>query len=236
MAANEDIPGVRRRYRICPNEPDETWVHKYEAVRPGPTTMIVAGLHGDEESGWRAADKMIDWRVETGRIVVIPRASARAVEKRVRGLDSDPNRDYPPTGECYTEIAREIWGEVERYDPDLLLSLHSSYGIYKSGDGGVGQAIFPTQHGDAREMSQKTCEALNRGYGLDGKWRYRLGNTLSERHTKLMHRAGAQLNTRGVIAETTEKWPSLEDQMTWQRFTVRHLMQQIGHRKGLYSE
>ena len=71
---------------------------------PGPTVMIVGGVHGNEPAGANAADVIRQWPVTKGRLVVVPRANvpALAANKRlIPNLDtnlSNLNRNYPRAG------------------------------------------------------------------------------------------------------------------------------------------
>ena len=42
---------------IMEHTPLETSFHHYGSGVPGNTILVVGGIHGDETSGWRAADK-----------------------------------------------------------------------------------------------------------------------------------------------------------------------------------
>lgn len=216
-------------YRIAEGTTHETSVHVYAADRQGPTTFVVGGIHGDEQSGFRAAERIADWRVDRGEIVVLPRANAVAIERDSRyDDDGDLNRKFPPRdGECETAIAREIWRAIADHDPDWVFDLHSSRGIYRSGDGGVGQALFPTWTDPAREYGERCVGDLNEAFGLSGTIAYRMGNTLDADRAMLMHRVAGVLDRPGFICETTEK-ADLADQIRWQLFTVENVMSRYG--------
>ncbi|MFC6955372.1 M99 family carboxypeptidase catalytic domain-containing protein [Halorubellus litoreus] len=210
----------------------ETTVHEYDSGVAGPTTLVVGGIHGDERSGYEAAETISDWSVKSGRLVVLPRANVDAIARDVRPYDNDLNRDFPPTGgDCYSSLARGIWQTVEQVDPDWVFDLHSSRGIYKSGDGGVGQALFPTWTSPSRENGENAVAYLNDAFGLTGDMAYRMGNTLDADRDMLMHRVAGMLDRPGFICETTEKAP-LEDQIQWHLATVEHVMGQYGQYRG----
>lgn len=207
----------------------ETEVIVRESGRPGPTTLVTAGMHGDEKCGIKAAERIAEWTVNAGKLVVIPRCNRFAAERDVRGIAYDLNRAFPPRGgDCTTALAREIWAIVEECDPDWAFDLHSSRGIYRSGDGGVGQAIFPTWSDPAREVGEQTVTELNKTFGLRGDMAYRMGNTLDADRDMLMHRIAGFLDRPGFICETTEKAETLAEQVQWQLFTVEFTMQQYG--------
>jgi hypothetical protein len=222
---------LRDQYQILLGTPNEQTVYYYRAPEDGPTTMVVGGIHGDERSGYMAADQIKEWTVDRGELVVVPRAHPEAIADDIRPWDNDLNRKFPPTGgECLTALAQKLWDVVEHHDPDWVFDLHSSRGIYKSGDGGVGQAMFPTWTSPARSTGEKTVAALNDEFGLTGDMAYLMGNTLDADRDMLMHRVAGMLDRPGFLCETTEKAP-LDDQIAWQLFTVEQTMAQYGQRR-----
>jgi hypothetical protein len=112
-----------------------------------------------------------------------------------------------------------------------VFDLHSSHGIYKSGDDGVGQAMFPTWTSPARSNGENTVAALNNHFDLSGDLCYRMGNTLNADRDMLVHRVAGMLDRPGYICETTEKAP-LDEQVQWHLFTVEHAMAQYGQNRG----
>lgn len=233
-AAHEEGHGS---YTIREGTDHETTVHVYRAPEDGPTTLVVGGMHGDEHSGWPAAEAIAEWEVDRGVLVTLPYANRVAVDRDTRECShGDLNRQFPPTGgTCDTATARAIWEVVERHDPDWAFDLHSSYGIYDSGDGGVGQAMFPTWTSPARSYGENTVAALNDEFDLDGEMAYEMGNTLDADRKMLMHRVAGVLDRPGYIIETTRKADSLSDEIAWHLFCVEHVMNRYGQRRATGS-
>jgi hypothetical protein len=223
---------TRYEKRLLADTAYETTLYVYDSGVSGPTTMVVGGMHGDERSGYLAAGDIAGWRVETGRLVVLPRANRPAIANGTRTWNGDLNRHFPPTGgACESKLARAIWETVVQYDPDWVFDLHSSRGIYASGDGGVGQAMFPTWTAPAREYGSRAVDGLNDVFDLAGEAAYRMGNTLDADRPMLMHRVAGVLDRPGFICETSEKY-SLAGQVRWHKFAVRHVMRQYGQERG----
>ncbi|MFC7190136.1 succinylglutamate desuccinylase/aspartoacylase family protein [Halocatena marina] len=127
----------------------------------GPTAFVVGGVHGDEEAGYRAADQILDWTPDAGRLVVLPRANPTAIAQNTRTTDAgDLNRHFLVDDGPTTPLAQALWDIVEQVEPDAVLSLHESQGIYGSEPSGVGQAIFHS-HG-ARDAAQMGINRANR--------------------------------------------------------------------------
>ncbi|SFL03800.1 Succinylglutamate desuccinylase / Aspartoacylase family protein [Halogranum rubrum] len=227
----------RTSYTIMSGTEHETDVFVVDSGRDGPTMMVVAGLHGDERAGYLAADTIAQWGVECGKLVVIPRSHVVAIEAGSRTYDGiDMNRVFPPLGgDCMHPLAQALWNEVVKHDPDYMFDLHSSRGIYQSGDGGVGQALFPTWTVPARYRGEKAARALNDYYDLSGDIAFQMGNTLDADRHMLMHRVAGMLDRPGFICETTEK-ADLDDQIKWHLFAVEHVMNQIGLPRGALAD
>lgn len=229
LSRSVNADATRRSFTIMDGTERETVGFVFDSGRPGPTTLVTGGMHGDERSGIRAAERIAKWRVNIGKLAVIPYCNQLAVEQGIRGIEYDLNRQFPPRkGGCTAELARAIWAVVERYDPDWMFDLHSSRGIYRSGDGGVGQALFPTWSSPARAAGERTVAKLNETFGLSGDMAYRMGNTLDADRPMLMHRVAGILDRPGYICETTEKAETLAEQVQWQLFAVASTMQQYG--------
>ncbi|USZ72823.1 succinylglutamate desuccinylase/aspartoacylase family protein [Natronosalvus halobius] len=148
-SAADDVE--RETERLLPGTEHETPLHAIDASEDGPTVMVFGGIHGDEYNGIDIANEMVDWNPEAGTVVVVPEANRVAVENEQReGIDGDLNRMFPLDREPITDLARGIWDAVERHDPDVVLDLHRSLGIYGLHDRYVGQAVFhtPDAHGD----------------------------------------------------------------------------------------
>lgn len=220
----------RRRETVLAGTVHETTAHVIEGGGDGPTTFVVGGMHGDERAGHRAARAIAEWSVARGRLVVLPAADRVALRSGTRsGGGRDLNRQFPATDDRrpMSRLARAIWRLLRRHDPDWVFDLHSSRGVYRSGDGGVGQAVFPTDVPPARARAGRAVEALNDRFDLSGRLAYRVGNDLDGDRPMLVHRVGQVLERPGYILETAEAAP-LADQVAWHRFAVAHVMEQSG--------
>ena len=79
-------------------KPGEHLIVSVRGYFPGPTLLILGGIHGNEPAGVLAADRVsqriqklsADLRGE----VVMPRGNTRALERKVRYIDADLNRQW----------------------------------------------------------------------------------------------------------------------------------------------
>lgn len=127
----------------------------------GPTALVVGGVHGDEEAGYLAAEQMLDWEPDAGRLIVLPRANPVAIAHSSRTTDyGNLNRNFLDEQGPVTPLAEAIWGVVEQTDPDAVLSLHESRGIYDSSSA-VGQAVFHSPSAVATEAAHMGINRAN---------------------------------------------------------------------------
>lgn len=83
---------------------------------PGPTLIILGGIHGNEPAGVLAADR-VRLRLEERRAalrgeIVLLRGNTRALEQRVRYIDADLNRQWTPDNVRSAESVQRGFAEV----------------------------------------------------------------------------------------------------------------------------
>ena len=79
-------------------KPDTHLIARMRGSLPGPTLIIVGGIHGNEPAGVLAAER-VRRRMQTRKAVlrgeiVLLRGNSRALEQRVRYIDADLNRQW----------------------------------------------------------------------------------------------------------------------------------------------
>ena len=124
----------------------------------GPTLLVLGGVHGNEPGGWMAADGIAEWEPARGSLLVAPRANVTAISLFERTTDAlgDLNRLYPGSFDAELPMARmaaHIVDVARRYEVDVVLDLHESWGFYaergeNAGTAFLGQTITT---GPARE-------------------------------------------------------------------------------------
>lgn len=221
---------TRSTHSLLPGTKYETPVHVLETGRPGPTAVVVGGMHGDEPEGYTTAERIAQLRVTGGKLVVIPRANRPAIEIGARYTeDGDLNRQFPTGRAPTTALARAIWDEVSSHDPDVVVDLHSARGIYKY-DSSVGQAIFPTVPGASEAAA--ACDLVN-DYYLDGSgypsyYDFDRGNYIDGSKTLLMHKVYGELGLPGYLVETTRRDTEFEDCLVWEFAAARDVLDRNG--------
>ncbi len=201
----------------------------------GPTALVVGGMHGDETSGYRAATDIAEWDLSGGTLVVLPKANRVAIRKHRReGANGDLNRQFPSGEEPKTKLARAIWDVVSRHDPDMVLDLHRSIGIYGYHESSVGQMIWPTDAGKASEYAERTAKYANESVV---PWSmpfhaYRLGGALTGSRPMLVHKVAGDLGRPGYIVETTKFLLDLDTRVRWTKRIAERLLSHHGIGRG----
>lgn len=221
----------RRSDSIMDSTPFETNVYVVDAPEPGPTGFVVGGQHGIEPAGWTAAHELRELNPRAGTVIVVPEADRTAIRDDTYGGESgNLNRQWPAGSRPSSELGRQIWTEIERHDPDVVLDLHSSIGIYGGSPSGVGQAIFPTPN--ARRATDRVVAELNdshvRPAGYDGDYLFSRGNDQTGRNPLLSHKVGADTDAKGFLFETTRSGVPLEMQVEWTVAAARKMLRSGG--------
>ncbi|MBU4350382.1 succinylglutamate desuccinylase/aspartoacylase family protein [bacterium] len=159
---------------ICAETDYETPVFIIKTDYKEPTIMIVAGTHGNEKAGIKAAEYLKDnLNIERGTLIIIPRANIMACEENVRCFppEINLNRVYPgnPQGNSVEKLAYEIFNLMKRYDIGLLVDLHESIEFYRKNPKNYGQTVVIDSDDDCLlELSFFLVEEMNQGIIEDG--------------------------------------------------------------------
>jgi hypothetical protein len=110
----------------------ELTVHFIRGKQPGPTLLIIAGVHGDEAGGYLAAERYADVKLSRGNLIVVPRLNGPAVEAgKRRGLGGDMNRLFSLPSDSsnpdtkVVNLAKQLIGQA-----DYVLNLHQGSDFY----------------------------------------------------------------------------------------------------------
>ncbi len=222
----------RDSFTLMSGTEKSTDVYVTTASESGPTALIVGGMHGNEEAGYVATENIKQWTIERGTLVTIPKANAEAVAEDGRTVDDgvDLNRQFPSGEEPTTDLAREIWGVVEEYQPDVVIDLHESVGIY-DGDmiGGVGQVVFTSWDEAASNDAKKATDYLNENYVSRDGYEFSVGAfspTDSGLDGLLTHKAARDTGALSFLAEVTSKETALDKRVQWHTKLVQQLVEE----------
>ncbi|MCU4974160.1 succinylglutamate desuccinylase/aspartoacylase family protein [Halobacteria archaeon AArc-m2/3/4] len=227
--SNSEDVASRDSFVLLPGTDHETTVYETTGVADGPTVLVVGGIHGNEIAGYEAAAAVADWDIDAGTLVTIPEANAVAIEQgtRIDANGVDLNRQFPTSSEPETELARAIWEVVLEYDPDVVIDLHESIGIYDDDPvDGVGQAIFHSSNDEAGAAAVETVSYLNENYVEDPQLHFQTGYFTGpdkEPQGLLVHKVERDLGADAYLAETLSTNVDLETRIQWHTVIVRQL-------------
>jgi len=137
---------------------------------PGPTVMVVGGVHGNEPAGALAAEVIATWPIQRGILIVVPRANVPGLKSSSRFIPGverevrDLNRNFRVTEEGVEtsgEMAPVLWAVVERFQPDWLFDLHEGYDFHQINNDSVGSSVVHDQSPEAAELAAQMLESIN---------------------------------------------------------------------------
>lgn len=211
---------------------EETSVYRFRSGKPGPTVMVVGGIHGNEDAGFRTAQRATEWRPDAGTMVVLPRANVPAIEAGNRSGRGgrDLNRQFPIGDRPTSPLARTLWATVIRHDPDLFVDMHTSAGLLARGTGYVGQAVFHSGHSEAVSRLEDVVTYLNRSVvpAARSDYKYLLGAMDGNPEGMLATKAARDWDTPACIYEVTENGLDLETQIEWTSAFLRRTLTVYG--------
>lgn len=91
-----------------------------------PEVAVVGGIHGDEPSGVRAIERVLEADPDVDRPVAFIIANERALDAGVRYIDEDLNRAFPGDPDAETHEGRLAAELLEVVEDCTVLSLHST--------------------------------------------------------------------------------------------------------------
>ena len=98
MTSTTTIPTPVLQPPVQAVKPGEHLIASVRGPLPGPTLLILGGIHGNEPAGVRAALRVLprlkEQRAQLRGEVVLLKGNTRALERNVRYLDADLNRQW----------------------------------------------------------------------------------------------------------------------------------------------
>ncbi|MGE5561310.1 MAG: M99 family carboxypeptidase catalytic domain-containing protein [Chloroflexota bacterium] len=146
-----------------------TDLYVFDSGVPGPTFMIVGGVHGNEPAGYGAALQFKDEvMIKAGRVLVLPQANILGDSRKSRYVEgsTDLNRLFPDSkGEVPTHpLALAIWNVIKDYRVDYLVDFHEGYDYYSNpNNSAVGQTFIYYPSAEMQALANSTVASLNKG-------------------------------------------------------------------------
>ena len=206
----------------------ETYGCIADSGQPGPTVLILGGVHGNEPAGAAAAEKVCGFSPILGKIVVVPRVNALGLKEQVRYLPEigDMNRVYPPQGENTPaeQMGMEIIRLMQRQKIVMLIDLHEARTFQRLDATSLGQTLLFANNGVSAELAMDTVDAVNRGISEDVRKFALVGHPI---RTSSAWYAGKYLGIAAFTVETSAQQP-LEDRVEQHLAIVRELLTEGG--------
>ncbi|MDC0284252.1 BPL-N domain-containing protein [Mariniblastus sp.] len=212
----------------------ETRWHIMETGVPGPTVLIVGGIHGNEPAGFRAADQIRHWPIKRGKLIVIPQVNRLGVEANIRWSPDhrndrearDLNRNFGTLGqpEPRTEHCRAVWGFIESERPEWIFDLHEGFDFHRVNPKSVGSSViaFPDQTKFAAKLQAAVNERIPQELQFD--LLDRSGPVVGS-----LARAGREkLGANSFILETTFKDQPISKRTRQHRMMVSTALLELG--------
>lgn len=117
-------------YHLLAGTALENTVTVIKGKKDGASVYIVAGIHGDETAGWKAAERLKREKLESGTVYVLSPANRYGAEhgQRLTEEERDLNRNFPgePEGCDAQRTAAAIYQDIRDKQPELVLDLHEA--------------------------------------------------------------------------------------------------------------
>lgn len=216
----------------------ETAVYEVNGSEEGPTAVILGGMHGNEINGYRAAANATNWEIDAGRLVVIPLANIIAIERNSRrGPDGDLNRLFPSGQKPESALARAIWEIIEDADPDVVIDLHRSRGLFNTHHRWIGQVILRTEVDGAIDTTKDVTNYMNNNH-VPRTMRFHRFTTANIHDTDrdsglLIQKVQRDLSIAGFLVESTDFLLDLNTQIRWTTTITEQLLEQYGIQRTL---
>ena len=212
----------------------ETRWHVVETGVPGPSVLIVGGIHGNEPAGFRAADQIRHWPIKRGKLIVIPKVNRLGVEANTRWAPDhrndrearDLNRNFGTLDQPQprTEHCRAVWEFIESERPEWIFDLHEGFDFHHVNPKSVGSSViaFPDQAKFAAKLQKAVNEGISDGLQFD--LLDRSGPVVGS-----LARAGREkLGANSFILETTFKDQPVSKRTRQHRIMVSTALLELG--------
>jgi glutamine amidotransferase PdxT len=212
----------------------ETRWHVIESDQPGPTVLIVGGVHGNEPAGYRAAQQIVHWPIVRGTLVVLPNVNRLGLAADMRWSPEfrndrrkrDLNRNFPTKShpEVLTPLCQAIWKFVQQQEPDWVFDLHEGFDFHRINSKSVGSSViaFPAQ----TDFANNLLSAVNAD--VEPTRYFALLASSGPIDGSLARACGEQLAAKSFILETTFKDQSVSLRTRQHRRMVSTALLDIG--------
>ncbi len=106
-------------------------IYRIYGKNPGKTLLLIGGIQGNEPGGFLSADLYADMSLQTGNLIVVPRANFYSIITNQRDPHGDMNRKFTHEDNS-SSMEDEIVNILKQLisESDFLLNLHDGSGYY----------------------------------------------------------------------------------------------------------
>ncbi len=214
-----------------------TWSTDWKIVEsgnPGPTVLVVGGVHGNEPAGFRAATQIQNWPITKGKLVVLPCVNRLGIAANMRWFPEhrndrslrDLNRNFPTVERPgpQTRLGKAVWEFVKQQKPDWVFDLHEGFDFHRVNNKSVGSSViaFPVNTGFASSLQRAVNADIRDNRQFD------LLTQSGPASGSLARACEEQLGARSFILETTFKDQSLSKRARQHRTMMSVALRKIG--------
>lgn len=160
-----DIFGLPFRVRI------------YKGAEPGPTVLLVGGVHGNEPAGAHGLAQFCNdldsglFQVRKGYLIVVPEVNTWGLDRYVREngnlIHGDINRNFTANG---PQDAASKALQMLVQDSDIVMDFHEGWGFHRVQPESLGSTITSGNNPITQALVEKTVGTLNETIPDQGKW------------------------------------------------------------------
>jgi len=237
-----------------PDTEYELNVYRSYGKAPGPTLLIIGGIH-NEPSGYLTADQFVDIPLKKGNVIVVPRANFQTIIEDERGVLGDMNRLFSLKvprfdGDNTMKIIQILKNIIA--ESDFVLNLHEGTGYYGLkyidsmhnptlfgqsiiADASVYRIPGTTKDIPLQQTAEKICTVINEQIeNKEHQFHFNNHDTFSEQSQHKEQRGSATfyaLSNRHIPAfgiETSKNISDLTLKVRYQTLAVEAFMKEFG--------
>jgi predicted deacylase/glutamine amidotransferase-like uncharacterized protein len=205
-----------------------------ESGTPGPTVVVLGGIHGNEPAGYRAATQIQEWPIVAGKLVVLPCVNRLGTAANMRWFPEfrndkklrDMNRNFPMNERLdpRTPLADAVWQFVKQQDPDWVFDLHEGFDFHRENAKSVGSSVisFP-EYSEFGKLLQRTVNT-----DIPAKRQFVLLDQKGPVAGSLARACRERLEAKSFILETTFKDQAVSTRTRQHRQMVSAAFRAIG--------
>lgn len=134
----------------------------FDSRRPGPHTLFLGSIHGDEEAGFHALQMLVNSgsiKPKSGKITVIPVANTCGLYTRTRNNpmgDYDINREFLDMRVLNSTILKFV------HKADLVIDVHEGWGFHNIHPSSIGSGIYTRSNSSTERLVKQLIDIINK--------------------------------------------------------------------------